>query len=180
MRRTNSSALAFPATPTIPHITVTEDLHYAAHLRSGLPGPHTGGGSILPPRSPATPENFDRLTMLKGIIPAPYVGRYHWVAWVVAAVALVVAAAFLAVWRGRAPASENVVNFFVYPPEKTAFSSALNTTLNVPQFALSPDGRAIVLVAESPGARPMLWLRSLEQVSARTLPGTEDAAEQRF
>jgi predicted DNA-binding protein (MmcQ/YjbR family) len=27
-----------------------------------------------------TPDNFERLTKLDGIIPAPYVARYHWVA----------------------------------------------------------------------------------------------------
>src|SRR6202521_4221291 len=73
------------------------------------------------------------------------------------------------------PAAGDVVSFAVYPPEKTAFSAAINTTVNVPQFALSPDGRAILFVAGSQGGRPMLWLRSLEQVSARALPGTEDA-----
>lgn len=28
----------------------------------------------------ATPENFAELTERKGIVPAPYVARYHWVA----------------------------------------------------------------------------------------------------
>jgi hypothetical protein len=73
------------------------------------------------------------------------------------------------------PAAGGLVSFAIYPPEKTAFSAPLNTTVAVPQFALSPDGRTIVFVAGSQGARPMLWSRSLEQVSARTLPGTEDA-----
>lgn len=27
----------------------------------------------------ATPETFARLTRIDGVIPAPYVGRYHWV-----------------------------------------------------------------------------------------------------
>src|SRR4029077_20470787 len=44
-----------------------------------------------------------------------------------------------------------------------------------PQFALSPDGRAIVFVANSPGADPMLWLRPMEQVAAHRLSGTESA-----
>jgi eukaryotic-like serine/threonine-protein kinase len=92
-----------------------------------------------------------------------------------AAAAVVGALLFFAPWRGRAPAAGGLVSFAIYPPEKTAFSAPLNTTVAVPQFALSPDGREIVFVAGSQGARPMLWSRSLEQVSARTLPGTEDA-----
>jgi Tol biopolymer transport system component/predicted Ser/Thr protein kinase len=93
-----------------------------------------------------------------------------------AAAAVVVGALwFLAPWRGRAPATGDLVSFVIYPPERTAFSAAINTTVNVPQFALAPDGRAILFVAGSLGGRPMLWVRSLEQVSARALPGTEDA-----
>jgi Tol biopolymer transport system component/predicted Ser/Thr protein kinase len=95
---------------------------------------------------------------------------------IAAAVAVLGALMFLFLWRGRAPAAAgDVVSFAIYPPEKTAFSTALNTTVSVPQFALSPDGRAIAFVAGLQGGRPMLWVRFLEQVTARTLPGTEDA-----
>ena len=50
----------------------------------------------------------------------------------------------------------------------------LGTTLNVPSFALSPDGRTLVFSAATPGSRPMLWLRSLDHVEALQLAGTED------
>jgi Tol biopolymer transport system component len=104
------------------------------------------------------------------------VPRWPWIVTASAAAAAVLGALlFLAPWRGRVPATGDLVSFAIYPPEKTAFSAAINTTVNVPQFALSPDGRAVVFVAGSQGGRPMLWVRSLEQVSARTLPGTEDA-----
>jgi Tol biopolymer transport system component/predicted Ser/Thr protein kinase len=107
--------------------------------------------------------------------PPVTVGHARRWPWIVAAAAVLGALLFLALSRGRAPAAGDLVSFAVYPPEKTAFSAAINTTVNVPQFALSPDGRAIVFVAGSQGGRPMLWVRSLEQVSARMLPGTEDA-----
>jgi hypothetical protein len=45
----------------------------------------------------------------------------------------------------------------------------------VPQFALSPDGRTLVFVANLAGADPVIWLRSIGQVTARPLPGTESA-----
>jgi Tol biopolymer transport system component len=44
-----------------------------------------------------------------------------------------------------------------------------------PAAVLSPDGRAIVFAAAAPGARPTLWLRSLDAVTAHSLPGTEGA-----
>ena len=101
------------------------------------------------------------------------VRRWPWIA--AAAVAVVVALLSLVLWRGRAPAAGDAVSFAIYPPEKTAFSAPLNTTVAVPQFALSPDGHTIVFVAGSEGGRPTLWVRSMEQVRARALPGTEDA-----
>src|SRR5262249_8559014 len=83
-----------------------------------------------------------------------------------------VAALFFAVPPSMRSPSADAISFPVSPPEKHAFSAAINTTVNVPQFALSPDGRALVLSAEVPGARARLWVRSMEQVSARELAGT--------
>ncbi len=96
------------------------------------------------------------------------------VAWMLA-VALLSGLAFFAAGHYRAPSTGEPVRFSINPPEKTVFSGAPNITVGVPQFASSPDGRAIVFVANSPGADSMLWLRSLEQVAARPLPGTERA-----
>jgi len=101
-------------------------------------------------------------------------GSRWWPVAVAAALVLGVGA-FFAARSSRAPAGGDVVSFVVYPPEKTAFSAPLNTTISLPQFALAPDGRSIVFVAQAAGARPMLWVRSLEHVSAATLPGTENA-----
>jgi Tol biopolymer transport system component/predicted Ser/Thr protein kinase len=102
--------------------------------------------------------------------------RHRW-PWIAAAVTVLGVLIFLLLWRGRTIAAGDLVSFAIYPPEKNAFSVAVNTTVNVPQFALSPDGRAIMFVAGSQGGRPMLWVRSMEQVTARTLPGTEDALD---
>src|SRR5205807_7206899 len=80
-----------------------------------------------------------------------------------------------AVWHGRPLPTGDVVRFAVYPPAGTAFSGSYNTTLPVPQFALSPDGRAISFAAAGVGASPILWLRWIAEVTAQPLPGTEGA-----
>jgi Tol biopolymer transport system component len=109
-------------------------------------------------------------------VPLRAKARFTWWPWAVTAATVAGALLFAALWRGRAPATGgDLLSFAVYPPAKAVFSAALNTTVSVPQFAIAPDGRSIVFTAESPGARPMLWVRPMEQVEARMLPGTEDA-----
>jgi serine/threonine protein kinase len=90
------------------------------------------------------------------------------------ALAFICALAFFVISQHRSPIGE-AVRFSVDPPEKTVFSGPPNLTVPVPQFALSPDGRALVFVANSSGANPMIWMRSIDQVTARPLPGTEHA-----
>jgi eukaryotic-like serine/threonine-protein kinase len=97
-----------------------------------------------------------------------------WMLAVAVALALGIGGAWAVAHLGH-PAVGDVVTFAIYPPENAAFSEASNTTVNVPQFALAPDGRSIVFSAQMPGARPMLWLRPMEEAGARALPGTEDA-----
>jgi serine/threonine protein kinase len=45
------------------------------------------------------------------------------------------------------------ISFPIYPPPKAEFSARANTTFDVPSFALSPDGGALVFSAEMPGVR---------------------------
>jgi Tol biopolymer transport system component/tRNA A-37 threonylcarbamoyl transferase component Bud32 len=90
----------------------------------------------------------------------------------IAAAALVAVLLVLAPWRAR-PQGE-LVRFAVYPPDGNAFARANDATVPVPQFALSPDGRTLVFAAAAAGAKAMLWLRSIKEVAARPLPGTED------
>jgi serine/threonine protein kinase/Tol biopolymer transport system component len=45
---------------------------------------------------------------------------------------------------------------------------------------LSPDGRAIVLVRATPGSPPMLYLRRLDQTTARPIAGTEGGTDPVF
>jgi Tol biopolymer transport system component len=45
-----------------------------------------------------------------------------------------------------------------------------------PQFALSPDGSAMVFAASVDGGKPPLWLRPMAQATAHPLSGTENAS----
>jgi serine/threonine protein kinase/Tol biopolymer transport system component len=94
------------------------------------------------------------------------------VAWMTAAGLL---ALFAILRPASAPAMGDVVRFSILPPNNTLFSGQSTLTVAVPQFAVSPNGRAIVFAAAAPGARPTLWLRSLDVVTGHSLPGTEGA-----
>ena len=55
----------------------------------------------------------------------------------------------------------------VLPPEKGKFIPGM--------IALSPDGSRLAFVAAGADGRSLLWVRSLDAVEARPLPGTENA-----
>lgn len=95
-------------------------------------------------------------------------------AWLLA-LALLCTVAFFAAGHYRTPSAGELVRFSVNPPENAVFSGPPNLTVGVPQFALSPDGRAIAFVTNSSGTDPMIWMRSIGQVTAHPLPGTEHA-----
>jgi eukaryotic-like serine/threonine-protein kinase len=100
----------------------------------------------------------------------------EWAGWIMAALSLG-AAAFLAAQSSIDSPPGDPISVPIFPPGKTAFSGAINTTVNVPSFALSPDGRAVVFSAETPGDKPMLWVRSMDRLGPRQLAGTEDAQD---
>jgi Tol biopolymer transport system component len=66
------------------------------------------------------------------------------------------------------------VRLMINPPPGAIFSGAPNTTFPAPQLAVSPDGRAIVFAASIAGGPSMLWMRSMDELTSRLLPGTED------
>jgi serine/threonine protein kinase/Tol biopolymer transport system component len=95
-------------------------------------------------------------------------------AWITAAAGVLIAL-FSILRPVPVPATGDVVRLSILPPDKTLFTGQNTATVGVPQLALSPDGRVIAFVAAAPGATPTLWLRSLDAVTARSLPGTEGA-----
>jgi Tol biopolymer transport system component len=90
-------------------------------------------------------------------------------AWMIAAaiLALIAGAALWSPWSEPAT-GQRVLQFQVNPPPGSTFvlSGGGNT--------ISPDGRVIAFVATS-GGTGKLWVRSLDSVTSRELPGTETA-----
>jgi eukaryotic-like serine/threonine-protein kinase len=108
-------------------------------------------------------------------IAAPSAGRrvISWNLWVAWGVAAVFMAAFLAAVfvRSRRPPAPQMdpVRFELRMPEKV--SAVSNGT-----FALSPDGRKLAFAGRTPDGGSQLWIRSMDSLDARPLPGSEQSA----
>jgi serine/threonine-protein kinase len=72
--------------------------------------------------------------------------------------------------RSGSPAPAQVAKLAVPPPPGVRFSWNLGTDV-----AIAPDGSRLVFVAQTAGAQE-LFLRSLDGLDARPIPGTEDAS----
>jgi serine/threonine protein kinase len=93
--------------------------------------------------------------------------------WMSAKVAWSVAGLFLAAVAGlgfmqlrQKPLTKSApVRFEVTPPENGTVSS----------LAMSPDGSKLAMIVQGADGQPVAWIRSLDSVEARKLPGTEGA-----
>jgi len=87
------------------------------------------------------------------------------------AVAGVLGAALAAVsfvhFREKPVAQAQLLRYEILPPEKTSFGTSL---------ALSPDGRHLAFTATTQERRTQLWVRDLDSLVLRPLPGTEGAS----
>ncbi|MBI4470913.1 MAG: PD40 domain-containing protein [Acidobacteria bacterium] len=92
--------------------------------------------------------------------------------WIVAAVAVLATVATLAVaYFRRPPVEGRSIRSFILAPEE----SSLLPPRSDGGPAISPDGTRLAFVATTKGRGRLLWVRSLDAVSARALAGTEDA-----
>jgi len=124
------------------------DVAFALESLSGFSSSRTITAAL--PLTAGRPKNRERL------------------AWIVAGVCLLgllAALPFAIAYLRRAPVDGRVLKFSVLPPEKSTMARAM---------ALSADGRRLAFVASSEG-QALLWVRSLDSLSAQALPGTEDA-----
>lgn len=96
--------------------------------------------------------------------------------WGVAAGLVAAAVVFSAAWLLRAPVTPRLVTrTSILLPEGLRFPVAV-TVGGAGRFAISPDGRQLAFVATDPRGNQMLWLRPLDALAARLLPGTDGAA----
>jgi Tol biopolymer transport system component/predicted Ser/Thr protein kinase len=91
--------------------------------------------------------------------------RREWLAWALAATALLLAAAVVSLSRRPRP-PEDVTRFSIAPPQGQIFFA---------QIELSPDGRRILFMLQDEAGRDSVAVRSLDSLQLRRLPGAEDA-----
>ena len=116
----------------------------------------------------AGPTNASASMSSSGIQPVvPLPSRRKWLWPAVAAAAIVVAGAALALWAPwKKAAPTQAVRFEVGPSEKVTF---------IPggAMAVSPDGRWMVFPATGDDGMTRYYIRALDGVEVRALPGTE-------
>jgi eukaryotic-like serine/threonine-protein kinase len=108
-------------------------------------------------------------------LPAPIVMRRKWregLALGIAAVALFVPISFAIGHFFAAPVEVSSIRSSVLPPEKSAFYFIGNSGGPV---AVSPDGRRLAFVAMNADGKRLLWVRSLDALTALPLSGTDGA-----
>jgi len=105
-------------------------------------------------------------------VATPPRGR-EWLAWAVAAVALlaVVALAWLALGRGSADPPEEI-RASIRPPAEQRFEAYGTHSGGV---TISPDGTRMTFVSGSGSGRPSLYVRTLGSDTAQPVPGSEGA-----
>ena len=94
--------------------------------------------------------------------------------WALAAAFAVVAVALLLIvmhLREKPPRAAEPVRFQIPPPGKAHFGR---------HMSLSPDGQRLAFDVPGPDGRSLLWIRSLDALEWRPLPGTESVIGQPF
>ena len=110
---------------------------------------------------------------LSGTTPRLAPRRREYALWAAAAL---LAMAVVALWT-RPPATSSEprrppIRFSLAPPDGTTIHPG-----NQPPFELSPDGRQLVAVLVDRKGTRSLWLRALDSLSWRQLPGTDGAID---
>jgi hypothetical protein len=110
-----------------------------------------------------------------GTMPAlgpRWMKRRELLAWIVASAAVLATLALALAYLERTRVDVRAVRSFILPPEKSTFNFGRGTGASI---SLSPDGRRLAFVAATAGGGNLLWVRSLDALSAQALAGTEGA-----
>jgi hypothetical protein len=97
-------------------------------------------------------------------VPAERVRRRAWIG--VAGGFALALIALGAVWWTRPTPEAPLMRFHIMAPEKAMFDRGL---------ALSPDGRYLAFVAKPAAGENLLWIRPIDALAPRSLPGSEGA-----
>jgi serine/threonine protein kinase len=121
------------------------------------------------------PDTGATLAAAPGRAPGPPLQPWRQaLPWAIAAAATVAAFVFaiLAARNSLQPKTEeSIIRFSASPPENAPFHSLGGF------MSLSPDGRSLAFVTEPSAPTPsLLWVRSLDSLTARLLEGTDGAA----
>jgi serine/threonine protein kinase/Tol biopolymer transport system component len=150
------STLQATCPPALEHLVKTclakdpEDRRQTIHdVKLELKWIAEGGGSQAKPSAPPS--------------------KLAWLPWILAAVILLAAAPFVIAYFRRAPEETRAVRSHILAPEKTSFTGIGN-------LAVSPDGRRLAFVAVGSDGANLVWVRSLDSLSAQSLNGTDGAA----
>jgi Tol biopolymer transport system component len=108
-------------------------------------------------------------------LPSPMVARRknrEKLALGVAAAALLVAGFATYGYLRRAPSEVSRIRSFLLPEEKSEFDL---TGANCGSLTVSPDGRRVTFATKGADGKMVLWLRSLGDLAAKPIPGTQGA-----
>jgi Tol biopolymer transport system component len=120
-------------------------------------------------------DDLDEKSAAERSAPSPTAARSWRAPMTVAAVAFVAGAAIGAAWFAQRPPATDVrpVRLAVVPPPGASF--AWRDISEHLQFALSPQGDRLAMIAATPGERQKVWIRSFETGVAQPLAGTDGA-----
>jgi serine/threonine protein kinase/Tol biopolymer transport system component len=81
----------------------------------------------------------------------------------------------LAYFLLKEPAAQQVIRFEVNPPDNTSFGSTMGMGANpaLTNGTVSPDGTRLVFVATDRSGTALLWVRPIDSLTARPVPGTD-------
>jgi serine/threonine protein kinase len=102
-------------------------------------------------------------------VPAPVVTRRKMrerVSWLLALVFLLAAMALGLAYFNASSKPGSVMRLSVLPPENTTIGSSV----------ISPDGKNLAIIAYDASAKPALWIRPIDSLTAKMLPETDDAS----
>jgi Tol biopolymer transport system component len=74
---------------------------------------------------------------------------------------------------GRTPVAVEATRFFLTPPEGWTLAIQSQGTPAIGSLAVSPDGRQVAFVGRNAAGGTLIWVRPLDTLTAKGLPGTE-------